>query len=130
MSYIRVGKQEGPDCMEISSEEKDGARILRVSGRLDASNCGDLKKLFDALCARGGTVKYVFDLESMDFIDSAGLGAIVACLKKATDAKGDIKIANLKPKPRMVFEITRAYKIFDIFDNAETALASFSAPKN
>ena len=64
----------------------------------------------------------MLDLAAMDFIDSAGLGVIIAILKRVTEQNGDIRIANLQRKARVVFEITRAYKIFEIFDSLEEAL--------
>ncbi|HOH47134.1 MAG TPA: STAS domain-containing protein, partial [Candidatus Cloacimonadota bacterium] len=65
------------------------------------------------------------DMAECDFIDSTGLGTIVACLKSASQGGGDIRIARLQDKPRMVFDITRAHKIFDIFDDLDAAIQSF-----
>ena len=65
-------------------------------------------------------------MSGIDFIDSSGLGALVMLLKKATEEDKDVKLANLQAKPKILFEITRAYKIFDIFDSLEEAIASFS----
>ena len=68
---------------------------------------------------------FVFDMAGCEFIDSTGLGTIVACLKSASQGGGDIHIANLQDKPRMVFDITRAHKIFHIFDDLDAAVMSF-----
>ena len=57
-------------------------------------------------------------------MDSAGLGSLIAALKRITERGGDMKLACLQKKPRMVFEITRAYKVFEIFDTIEEALKS------
>jgi anti-sigma B factor antagonist len=64
-------------------------------------------------------------MKGCEFIDSTGLGMIVACLKSASQAGGDIRLARLQEKPKMVFDITRAYKIFQFFDSLETAVASY-----
>ena len=69
---------------------------------------------------------YVIDLEKVDFMDSAGLGTLIAILKRVTERGGDLKIACLQKKPRMVFEITRAYKVFEIYDSVEDAIRAFS----
>lgn len=68
---------------------------------------------------------FVIDMAECDFIDSTGFGTIVACLKSASQGGGDIRIARLQDKPRMVFDITRAHKIFDIFDDLDAAMQSF-----
>ncbi|MCD8479066.1 MAG: STAS domain-containing protein [Candidatus Cloacimonetes bacterium] len=70
-------------------------------------------------------VNFVFDMLAASFVDSTGLGTIVACLKSASQGGGDIFIANLQDKPRMVFDITRAHKIFHIFDDLDAAIMSF-----
>lgn len=68
---------------------------------------------------------YVVNLEEVDFMDSAGLGTLIATLKRVTERGGDMKIACLQKKPRMVFEITRAYKVFEIYETVEDALRGF-----
>jgi anti-sigma B factor antagonist len=59
-------------------------------------------------------------------MDSAGLGTLIAVLKRITERGGDMKIACLQKKPRMVFEITRAYKVFEIYDTVDEALKNFN----
>ncbi len=69
----------------------------------------------------------MFDLSEMDFIDSTGLEALVSCLKKAMETEGDIYVANLTTKQRLVFEMTRAFKIFTVFDDVKTAMEAFES---
>lgn len=107
--------------LEYRQEYKVG--IIEINGRLDAYNSPKLRELFDSVADK--TVNFVFDMKACEFVDSTGLGTIVACLKSASQGGGDIHIANLQDKPRMVFDITRAHKIFDIFDDLETAINSF-----
>jgi len=49
---------------------------------------------------------------------------MVFILQRNFDNGGDIKIAKLQGKARIVFDITKAYKIFDIFDSVEEAVAA------
>lgn len=69
---------------------------------------------------------YIINMEKVEFMDSAGLGTLIAVLKRVTERGGDMKIACLQKKPRMVFEITRAYKVFEIYDSVEDALRVFA----
>lgn len=68
----------------------------------------------------------VVDLSASDFVDSSFLGALVAGLKKSTMKSGDLKIIGLQPPVRAMFELTRLYRIFDIFDNLDEAVNSFN----
>ena len=85
-------------------------------------------KLKEELLAKieEGNQNIIVDLSSSDFVDSSFLGALVAGLKKATMKSGDLKIVGLQAPVRAMFELTRLYRIFDIFDTKEEALNSFS----
>lgn len=109
--------------MQLNSHDKNGITVIDISGRLDAANAPQVKSKFRELSAKQS--KFVLNLEKLEYIDSTGLGSIVSCLKAATEAGGDVKLAQLQDKPRMIFEITRAYKIFDIFDNLDAAIEAF-----
>ncbi len=67
----------------------------------------------------------VIDLSATEFVDSSFLGTLVAGLKKATMKSGDLKIVGLQQPVRAMFELTRLYRIFDIFENVDDALNSF-----
>ena len=45
--------------------------------------------------------------------------------QEITHQGGQLKIASLQAKPRVVFDITKVYRIFDIYDDVETAISSF-----
>lgn len=109
--------------MEQKFQMQDDVGILEISGRLDATNTWELKSKFPEYLSQ--TNRFVLNLEGLEFIDSTGLGGIVSCLKTASESGGDVKIAMLQAKPRMVFEITRAHKIFDIYDEVNSAVDSY-----
>ncbi len=109
--------------MEQKFQMQEDVGILEVSGRLDATNTWELKSKFPEYMSQ--TNRFVLNLERLEFIDSTGLGGIVSCLKTASERGGDVKIAMLQPKPRMIFEITRAHKIFEIYDELDSAIDSY-----
>ncbi|MDD4100244.1 MAG: STAS domain-containing protein [Candidatus Cloacimonetes bacterium] len=109
--------------MELNFKQENKVGIIEVKGRLDAYHAPELRTLYNSVADKA--VNFVFDMAQCDFVDSTGLGTIVACLKSASQGGGDIHIANLQEKPRMVFDITRAHKIFHIFDDLEAAVLSF-----
>ena len=65
------------------------------------------------------------DMAAIDFIDSSGLGSLVGGLKGIAKEKGEIRIAGLSPEVRTIFESAQSHLIFDIYENIETARASF-----
>ncbi len=104
-------------------EEPLGA-ILRVAviGRLTADCAENFRRFMDE--SLGHNNRIVLDLSEMDYIDSTGLGAIVYVLQRVSDSSGALKLAALQTKPRVVFDITKAYKIFEIYDTVEAARAA------
>jgi anti-sigma B factor antagonist len=72
-----------------------------------------------------GMNKVLVNLENAEYVDSSFLGILVAGLKRATMKDGDLKIMGLQPAVKSMFELTRLYRIFDIFDSKEEALKSF-----
>lgn len=111
--------------MELTFEMKENVGVLKVIGRLDAYNSPEFKESFTKYSEQ--TVNFALDLSSVDFLDSTGLGIIVACLKSISEKDGDIRIVNPSEKALMVIEITRAYKIFEIFDDVDVAVMSYES---
>lgn len=72
-----------------------------------------------------GNSKVIIDLSQVEFVDSSFLGTLVTGLKRTAIKNGDLKIVDLQEPVRTMFELTRLYKIFEIFDAVEDALNSF-----
>ncbi|MEI7787354.1 MAG: STAS domain-containing protein [Chlorobiaceae bacterium] len=108
--------------LDTSSEKAIG--IAELQGRIDANNCNDLKKSFSQWLQYSSNI--VFDCSGLEFIDSSGLGAIVDCLRKALEAHGDLRLSGLGPKVSLIFEITKAKKLFSMYPDSPSAVASFS----
>ena len=99
--------------------------VMKVSldGRLVAACSEEFK---DTMMDRLKDQKsIIFDLKLMQHIDSSGLGALVSVLQWVNANGGVIKLACLQPRPKIVFDITKVYRVFEIYDTVEDALASF-----
>lgn len=72
-----------------------------------------------------GKRNILVNLEKVTFMDSAGIGELVACHKRAVEKGGQIKI--LKPNEKLLdlFTITKLIEIFDIFTSEKEAIASY-----
>ncbi|MCK5805254.1 MAG: STAS domain-containing protein [Lentisphaeria bacterium] len=112
--------------MIVTCSKEQGIGVIQVSHALTAATVDTFREQLSGWQSGEMDVKnYVMDLEQVDFMDSAGLGTLIAVLKRITERGGDMKIACLQKKPRMVFEITRAYKVFEIYDTVAEALEKF-----
>ena len=111
--------------MAVTFQLKDGVGVVVVAGALTSAGVDSFREQFVAWWQSLPEVRnVVMDLSGVDFLDSSGLGSLIALLKRVSERGGDMKIAGLQKKVRMVFEITRAFKVFEIFDNADEAQAA------
>ena len=112
--------------MVVVCSKEQGVGVIEVSHALRAATVDSFREQLTKWQSVEPEVQnFVIDLKQVDFMDSAGLGTMIAVLKRVTERGGDMKIACLQKKPRMVFEITRAYKVFEIYDSVAEALNKF-----
>ena len=102
------------DILIVKIEEKRAT--IEFSGTLK----DDLAKKIEQ-----GNSNVIIDLGATEFVDSSFLGTLVAGLKKTKNNSGNLKIVDLQEPVRDMFELTRLYKIFEIFDTLEDAINSF-----
>ena len=98
----------------MSWEIKEEGNLLTVAveGRLVAAVAPDLRE--DILGKMTEGVNVLFDLSRMNHIDSSGLGALVQILQKAKSGGGKVILAALQPGPKIVFDITKVSRVFEI----------------
>lgn len=112
--------------MELTLDATPNANVIRVNAsRIDAPVALQFKEEMRTLTA-SGEGRFVLDLETVEFIDSSGLGAVVASMKQL-GAGQVLELAALQPIVEKVFRLTRMDTIFTIHDNADLACADGSA---
>ena len=117
----------GPvQVLELAGEFTFGgssiARTLDLQGRpLD-----DMGKVLAALFEAGQRM-VVLDMHDVNFIDSAGLGELVAAKKRALERGGDIRILRPATKVRTLLALTHLDQVFQVHDDEAAAVASFGS---
>lgn len=110
--------------MKLEVSKKGDIALLKCVGSLDADNVASFKKtVYDLL--EKGTVKFVLDASCVEFIDSMGLGVLISLLRRVKQKDGDVKIASLTSDVKTIFEITRLYRLFDVYNSPKEALDKF-----
>lgn len=108
--------------MNLSSHEAAEACVVSVNeARIDAAVAIQFKDRMRDKTDDAGT-RVVLDLGQVDFIDSSGLGAIVAAMKQLGPGRR-LDLVALNPNVDKVFRLTRMDRVFHIFDTLEDALA-------
>jgi anti-sigma B factor antagonist len=94
--------------------ETDG-EVLRISGltELGAANANDFRDQARAALA-GGQKHIEIDLSMTSFIDSCGLGALIALHKTTCARKGGLRLLHPQPPVQQILELTRMHQLFQI----------------
>ena len=66
----------------------------------------------------------VLDMSALKFVDSSGLGALLACLRTMNNKGGQFKLTGLTKPVRALFELVRMHRIFPIYNTLDEAIAS------
>jgi anti-sigma B factor antagonist len=107
--------------LELSSKTAGHLKIISVDAdRIDAAIAIEFKKNMRAQ-TDDGPKTIVLDLSQVNFIDSSGLGAIVAAMKHMGQDRKLI-LAGLNPNVDKVFRLTRMDSVFSLFATLDGAL--------
>lgn len=109
--------------MSVASQDSGGVRIVTVTEpRIDAALAIRFKDDMRT-ATRDGPDRVILDLAGVDFVDSSGLGAIVASMKQlGSDRRLDL--AGLTPLVEKVFRLTRMDAVFKIYATVNAALVA------
>ena len=110
--------------MKISHKQRNDMTIFDIDGDIDINSSPDMREAFEKV-VNAKTMKVVVNLSRVSYVDSSGLATLVEMLKKTRSYGGKLRLANLAPKVKSLFEITKLEKLFDIFDTEEEAGANF-----
>lgn len=111
--------------MEYMEETVGQVKVFHLGGKImgDAPTqalCHHLDELIKA-----GTRTLVMDFRQVRWINSTGIGVIIACLNAIRERGGDIRFANLHDASAQYFHITKLETVVQMFDDVEAAIASF-----
>ena len=112
--------------MHVELRKSGDVVIVDLAGKLSAG-LGDqiLRETIDELLAENWK-KILLNLSEVSFMDSAGLGELVAGLKTARNFGATLKILNQSARVQQSLYITRLLPVFDIHEDERAALESFS----
>ena len=113
-------------ALKITEREENGISILSLDGRIvlgEESNA--LREKVKALLA-AGQKKVVLNMADVTYIDSSGLGTMVALHTSAKSQGASMKISNLGSKFQEILQVTKLVTVFDAYPTEAAAIGSFS----
>jgi anti-sigma B factor antagonist len=112
--------------MELSQRDLGNVTILDVSGKLTLTDGGgQLKDKVSSLISEGHK-NIVLNLGNLSYMDSAGLGEMVACHSTAAKNGAVVKLANTTNRMKDLLSITKLVTVFDAHETEAQAVSSFN----
>jgi anti-sigma B factor antagonist len=113
--------------LEVNFKKVKGIGVLDLAGSVDINSSSLVEKVGWAL--ENGYMDLVCDLEDVEMIDYAGMSALAIAFKNVINHGGRMKFATVAIHIRRVFNLVCLDKVFELYDNLDTALRSFADDK-
>ena len=93
-------------------------KTLEPSGILDGTTTNELRNQVADLIQQGADI-VLLDMKSVDFMNSSGIGALVATLKMVRSKEKQLYLCGLTDQVKMIFKLTKIDRVFKPFGNQE-----------
>ena len=115
--------------LKLTTHEKGDVIIVDTSGKLTLGEGtsalrNKLRELVD-----GGSRRILLNMADVTYIDSSGLGELVAAHTTIITAGGQMKLLNLAKRAHDLLKITKLYTVFETFEDEASAIGSFSVAR-
>ncbi len=111
--------------MKATTRAVNGITILDLSGRITLGQESGTVRDEVLLILASGSKKILVNLKEVTYIDSSGLGELVAAYTAVKNAGGELKLLNLTSKVRDLLVITKLVTVFDVKEDEASAVESF-----
>ena len=112
-------------ALKMTTREVDGVTVVNLDGRIvlgEESN--SLREEVKGLLAAGKR-NVVLNMANVTYIDSAGLGTLVAAHHSARSQGGTLRLSNLGKKFQEILQVTKLLTVFEVYDTEAAAVSSF-----
>jgi anti-sigma B factor antagonist len=110
--------------LKLSTQNQDGVLVVNCTGRIVfGEESSLLRESVKKSISENNHI--VLNLGAINYIDSGGLGTLVALRASAQNAGGTIKLANLTKRVGDLLQVTKLLTVFDVFNSEAEAVDSF-----
>jgi len=118
-------KEEYSVALKITTRDQDGITVILCNGRIVfGEESSQLREQVKNHLAQ--SKKIVLNLGGVSYIDSGGLGILVALYTSARSCGGDIKLANLTQRVGDILQITKLSTVFEVYEGEQKAIEAFA----
>lgn len=111
--------------MSIEHHFDSHCLLARARGKsLDASNIGEFRQAMTPLIEQHDRI--ILDLAAVEFVDSAGVGTLISCLRAISERRGELRLCGLNRPVQALFDLMRMHRIFEIHPDPQSARESLA----
>lgn len=122
----RAGDYNSAKPMVISERRVGDVTLLDLQGRLVFDDGDEEVRTHVNHLVSEARLKILLSLREVDYIDSCGVGVLIAKFMSLRRRGGDLRLVSISPRCRRVLTISRLLGVFQIFESEQDALASFA----
>ena len=115
--------------VKIRTEQNGAVGIIEIRGSLIGDDTTDDFRSAVADFLEQGIKSLVVSLQKVNYVNSSGIGAIISAHTNCSKKGGMVKLAGVSNNVLNLFVVTKLIDIFDVYENIDEAIDSFSIPK-
>ena len=110
--------------LSIETDNTRSVSVMKVKGRVDSETAPEFDSALSKLLNENKN-KIVLNLQSVEFLSSAGLRAMVKALKGAQNSGGDVRLASVSEPIEVILRTVGMMQMFKMYSTSEEAVAGF-----
>jgi anti-sigma B factor antagonist len=115
--------------IKLTNHEKGEVVIVEVSGKLTLGEGTLALRSNMRMLVDGGFTRILLNMAGVTYIDSSGVGELIAAYTTVINESGQMKLLNLAKRTHDLLKITKLYTVFETFEDEVSAIASFSVTR-
>lgn len=114
--------------MKFTEQNIAGLPLFALEGKIMGDKeCWRLRDRIKAVIASGQT-NIILDFSRVSWLNSSGVGAILACIKELREKGGDLHFAGLNDRTAYYFRITKLDTVLKIYESTDEVLKKLTSP--
>lgn len=109
--------------MEYQIQREGDVAVLELHGVLDVASAPTFQTALQSILDEGGN-RVAVDMADVSFMDSSGLGVLIAAYRRLSGGGGQIALVNVVPAVHKVLQLTRTDQLFSLHDTLPTAITA------
>ncbi|MDR6552032.1 STAS domain-containing protein [Paenibacillus qinlingensis] len=107
--------------MNITEQQQGDIMLVSLQGRLDGNTSASLESAFAKLVEQGNG-KFVFNLQGLEYVSSAGLRSLLSAAKMVKVIQGKLALARMNEHVKEVFDMSGFSSIFKLYETEDEAV--------